>query len=69
MRIFCEITQVDLDGDYGTIEGVSAVCSKCGYCTESFGTSDSSINRCLVLMREECPAREKNFYKSNSSTI
>lgn len=42
--------------------GVCATCSECDHETESFGTSDRSIKRCLVLMREECPLGEENFY-------
>jgi hypothetical protein len=44
------------------VEGVEATCRKCGHVTESFGTDDPSIVRCLVLMREECPKKEWNFY-------
>ncbi len=62
-RIPCEVSQVDLENDNGiTVEGVCATCSKCGHETESFGTSDASIKRCLALLREECPEDERNFY-------
>ena len=63
MRIECEVTTVDLENDSGReVEGVQAECSRCGHCTESFGTGDGSVKRCLVLMREECPNDEANFY-------
>jgi hypothetical protein len=62
MRVACDIGYVDLDGDYTTVEGVRATCSRCGYETESFGTSDASIRRCLAVMREECPNGERNYY-------
>ncbi len=39
-----------------------AVCDKCGHETMSYGDHDGSIKRCLVLMREECPRNESNFY-------
>ena len=52
---------VELEGDYGPIDGVRATCTKCRHEVESFGTEDRSIKRCLVVMREECPRREKNF--------
>lgn len=39
---------------------------KCGVSfrheTQSFGTSEASVRRCLALMREECPNGENNFY-------
>jgi hypothetical protein len=62
MRVRCEIQETELDGDYGSVAGISATCSRCGHETQSFGTSEASIKRCLVLMREECPESEQNFY-------
>jgi hypothetical protein len=62
MKVSCEINEVELDGDHGTIPGVVATCSRCGHETESYGTSDASVRRCLVLMREECPNDETNYY-------
>jgi hypothetical protein len=64
MKVSVDISREDMDGDYGTIEGVRATCTRCGHATESFGTSDRSVKRCLVLMREECPEGEENFYVS-----
>ena len=63
MRVECEIEEVILENDEGRdVEGVQATCSKCDHQTESFGRSDKSVKRCLVLMREECPQGEDNFY-------
>lgn len=62
MRVPCDIDEIDLDGDYGTVDSVMATCSRCDHSTEAFGTSDASIRRCLVMMREECPWGEANFY-------
>jgi hypothetical protein len=61
-RVICEIEETDLDGDRGPVEGVTATCGRCGHTTESFGTTESSRRRCLVLLREECPRGEANFY-------
>lgn len=63
MRIKCEVFQVELENDDGReVEGVSAHCSRCDFETHSFGTGDASVKRCLVLLREECPSGETNFY-------
>lgn len=63
MRITCRIEEFTTENDDGfEVDAVSAVCSRCGHETESFGNSDSSIARCLVLLREECPNEERNFY-------
>ncbi len=63
MRVKCEIDETELASDYGGLTaGVTATCSRCAHETESFGTEEVSINRCLVLMREESPRAERNFY-------
>ena len=63
MRVPCVVTETELENDEGReVGGVQAECTRCGYVTESFGTSERSITRCLVLMREECPEGESNFY-------
>jgi hypothetical protein len=66
MKVKCSVSECELDGDSGRlVEGVQAECSRCGNTTRSFGTSDASRKRCLVLMREECPRNEKNFYEES----
>lgn len=63
MRISCKVEEVTLENEEGVeLDGVSAECPRCGHTTESFGTAPTSIRRCLVLLREECPNRENNFY-------
>lgn len=62
MRVECEIEETTLEGDYREMEGVTATCSRCGHESESYGISDASIKRCLVLLREQCPNGEQNFY-------
>ncbi|MDP3766634.1 MAG: hypothetical protein Q8S13_01340, partial [Dehalococcoidia bacterium] len=62
MNVECEVVEVELDDDGRDVEGVKAICSRCGHETESFGTGDSSRRRCLALMRDECPNGESNYY-------
>lgn len=69
MRIPCEIEHGTTEGNYQRSDGsyyevpcTYATCSRCGYWTESYGDHEGSITRCLVLMREECPRDEENFY-------
>ena len=69
MSVSCEIEETELEGDYGMVAGIQANCSRCGRETESFGTSESSILRCLALMRDECPAGESNFYVPNAPRL
>ena len=58
----CTVSYQDLEGDARLIDGVILQCTKCGHETESFGTTQTSIKRCLALMREECPMGENNWY-------
>lgn len=67
MRVECEIEETTLQGDYADIPSVRATCDRCGHCTEAFGTSDRSVRRCLVAMRDECPNGESNFYAAESA--
>jgi len=62
MRVRCTIEETLLDGDWREVEGVMATCSRCGHTTESYGTDEASILRCLAMLREECPRKESNFY-------
>lgn len=61
-RISTTTSYVDLDGDYGTVEGVEVTCDQCGHSEEAFGTSESSILSCAARLRENCPRGEHNFY-------
>lgn len=64
MRVKCDIEEVTLENDSGReVEGVCATCQECGHETESFGTGEASVKRCLALMREECPEDGNNFYE------
>ena len=66
MKIPCSVHFTELENDDGQlIDAVSATCSRCDHETYSFGASDRSIGRCLVLMREGCPEHENNFHTSN----
>jgi hypothetical protein len=60
MRVLCRVEEAELEGDYGPVDGVIVTCTRCEETVESFGTSDASIRRCCVLLREQCD--ENNFY-------
>ena len=63
MKVPCEIDEVDLENDRGkTMDGVMATCQRCQHWETSFGTGEGSVKRCLVMLRENCPEGEKNFY-------
>jgi len=66
-RVTTTTSYVDLDGDYGTVEGVEVTCDRCGHSEEAYGTSESSILSCVARLRENCPNGEKNFYEVDGS--
>ena len=66
MKVSCSVEEVELDGGYGLVPGIEVECQRCNHITESFGTSERSVKRCLALMREECPEDESNFYVADS---
>jgi hypothetical protein len=62
-KIDCNCEQCELENEHGAmVPGVEVICSKCGYITQSFGTGQRSVKRCLALLREQCPMGEKNYY-------
>jgi hypothetical protein len=58
MKVRCTIEEIELEG----MPSVEATCSRCQHTTESYGTGDASRRRCLVMLHEECPKGESNFY-------
>lgn len=62
MRVRCWIEEVELEGDHALVEGVEATCTRCDHRTEAFGTSEASVRRALVMLRETCPRGELNYY-------
>lgn len=66
MRVKCSVTYdsdlLDLDNREREVEKVVIKCNRCGSETESYGTSEASINRSLLLLRQGCPRGERNFY-------
>jgi hypothetical protein len=62
-RVECEVEFTQDTNDRGRMQDCTkATCSDCGHVTKSWGTGPGSIKRCLVLMKEECPRDEDNFY-------
>jgi len=60
MRVPCTVDYRELQGRNSSLDGVVVTCSRCEKSTESFGTGEASIKRCLALLREDCD--EENYY-------
>jgi hypothetical protein len=50
------------DGQGRKVEGIVLTCSRCGETVEVFGTSDASVKRGFVKLREACKETGRNFY-------
>ena len=62
MRVETTTTEIELDGDYGQVESVEVTCGRCGHSEQSYGTDESSVRRCAILLRENCARGENNYY-------
>jgi hypothetical protein len=63
MRVDVEISQEELEGDYsGYVSGLRLTCDRCGHEVTVFGTTDRSAKRGAVMLSEECPNGENNYY-------
>jgi len=70
MRVDVSVDEIEMEGDYSnTVDGVEVTCNRCGHCVEVFGTSSKSILRGCIMLRDECPQGEKNFYFQPSEAI
>lgn len=65
MKVEATANETELDGDYGTVEGLTVTCARCGHEVEVFGTQDASRARATIMLRKECPRGEANFYDIN----
>jgi hypothetical protein len=62
MQVNVEIEEDEFDGDHTTVAGLRVTCPRCGHEVEVFGTDERSAKRGAVMLREECPRGESNFY-------
>lgn len=69
-NVNCTVEEFDAEGSSKKpVRSVRATCSMCGHVTESFGTGPKSVARCLVLLRNECPQNQTNYYvRGDAST-
>jgi hypothetical protein len=65
MLVTIDVTEEELEGDYGSVQGVILTCSRCGYSVEVFGTEENSVSRGAAMLRDECPSGESNYYKAS----
>ena len=62
MKVIVEICESTAQGDYGDVHCLDLTCSRCGHSVEVYGTEEASAKRGAMMLREECPNSENNFY-------
>lgn len=64
MTVHCDVRhdEVEHEDSGRMVAGTRATCERCGHETIAYGSSDGSRKRCLMLMREQCPNGESNYY-------
>jgi hypothetical protein len=57
------VEEITLTGDRGgEVESICLTCERCDHKVEVFGRSERSEKRGLMMLREQCPNGEENFY-------
>ena len=62
MKVSVDIREEEVEGDHGSGDGLRVTCERCGHYVDVLGVSDRSASRAAVMLREECPEGETNFY-------
>lgn len=62
-KVEVRFQQVTLHTDNGRpIPGLCATCTECDHQVEVFGVNPPSKRRACVMLSEECPRDDRNFY-------
>lgn len=69
MKVPCEIREVWLPGDHDNVPGLEVECLRCNETAEVYGTSDASMRRGFVMLREACPRKESNYYQEGEQDM
>ena len=65
MKVTLEIHPTEIEGDFSTVSGLELRCPRCGHVVEVYGDHSASAVRGAVIMREECPLGENNYYEAD----
>jgi len=63
MKVSVEYTLIEMQGD--TVDGIPSVeviCTRCDHAVQVWGQTISSVRKGCVILRSECPKKERNFY-------
>ena len=64
MKVVVDFEDALIDSDFGTtVDGICLICTRCGHNVEVMGTGIGSAKYGAVLLSEECPNGESNYYE------
>lgn len=64
--VSCDVDFGEEENDKGYMQARTLVtCGECSHSEKSWGDGPRSVKRCLVLLRENCPRGENNFYEAS----
>jgi len=62
-RVRCDVEFGETENDNGVlVPSVEVICGRCNHSAVAYGDSSASVRRALVMLREECPEGEANYY-------
>lgn len=63
-RVEVDVTEAMVTSTSGNVavEGLDVECTRCNHVVQVCGRSEASEKRGCVMLREECPEDETNFY-------
>lgn len=62
-RVECDVDYGEVQNEDGRwVDGVVVTCPICRNQEEAYGQGVNSIKRALVMLRETCPKKARNFY-------
>ena len=66
-RVKIEVEETEFEGNDGRpVYGIIVRCTRCNHQVEVFGTSIASVKRGTIMLRDECPEAETNFYSDEN---
>lgn len=73
-RVECEVEDdVDTHPDSGReIPVIKVTCGRCDHevqCFTKAGNEAAAIKRCFVMLKEECPQNESNYYTADDERL
>jgi hypothetical protein len=62
-KVACKVEFTTKLNEHGRPADITKVtCRRCGHGTWSYGGTERSVRRCMVLLCQSCPRQESNFY-------